>query len=107
MGHVGRQLPGALSMYLTDARPLGIEGERLVLAFSTNLHMKQADKPANRDQIAAAIRAVTGRALRLACELRGEDELELEEDPGMSDDELVERFVREFDATVLDEEEPA
>jgi DNA polymerase-3 subunit gamma/tau len=103
------QLPGHLSMYLSEARPLGIEGERLIVAFSetAGLHMKQADKPANRDQIATAIRAVTGRALRLAYELRGEEELEIEDDPGVSEEELIQRFVREFDATVLDEEDPA
>jgi hypothetical protein len=102
------QLPDHLSMYLAEARPMGVDGERLIVAFSANLHMKQADKPANRDQIAAAIRAVTGRALRLAYELRGEEELEdAEEEPGMSDEELIQRFVREFDATVLDEEDPA
>jgi DNA polymerase-3 subunit gamma/tau len=102
------QLPDHLSMYLAEARPMGVDGERLIVAFSANLHMKQADKPANRDQIAAAIRAVTGRALRLAYELRGEDEAEdVEDEPGMSDEQVIERFVREFDATVLDEEDPA
>ena len=69
--------------------------------------MKQADRPANRDQISEALRTVTGRALRLAYELRSDDELldAGDLDPALSEEELIQRFVTEFDATVLEDGE--
>ena len=63
---------------------------------------KHADKPANRDAVAAGVRAVTGRALRVKYELRTDEELELdggdEPDFAVSEHELVDRMLQEFDA---------
>jgi hypothetical protein len=66
---------------------------------------KHADKPANRDAVAAAVQAVTGRALRVKYELRSDEELEVGEEPefALSEHDLVDRMLHEFDAT---EEEP-
>jgi hypothetical protein len=71
------------------------------------LLMKQAERPANRDEISAAVRAVTGRAVRLAYELRSDDELALDviAAEAISEEELIDRFIQEFDATVLDDGE--
>jgi DNA polymerase-3 subunit gamma/tau len=104
------QLPDHLSAFLAEAVPVGFEDERLVVAWSESaaLMMKQADRPANREQISEAVRTVTGRVLRLAYELRSEDELAEaggDADPALSEDELIQRFVTEFDATVLDDGE--
>ncbi|HVL96768.1 MAG TPA: DNA polymerase III subunit gamma/tau [Solirubrobacteraceae bacterium] len=103
---VREQLSDHLSEWLAEALPVALESDTLTLAWSESaaILMRQADRPANRDQIAAAVRTVTGRALRLAYELRADDELELEP-AGVSEEELIDRFVREFEATVLDEED--
>jgi DNA polymerase-3 subunit gamma/tau len=104
-----QQLPDHLSAFMAEAVPIGLKDDRLVVAFSESagLMMKAADRPANKDQITAALRAVTGRPLGVKYELRTDDELAEAEgaDPGLSEDELIQRFVTEFDATVLDDGE--
>ena len=60
---------------------------------------RAAEDPAKRELIAQSIRAVTGASLRLAHELRADDELAPAET--LSDDELVARFKAEFDAEEL------
>jgi hypothetical protein len=57
---------------------------------------------------ARAIRAVTGASVRLAHEIRAEAEGEAPAGPPtLSEDELIERFQKEFDAEILsDEDEP-
>ena len=49
------------------------------------------------------IRAVTGASLRLAHELR--DEAAEEQQATLSTDELIERFVEEFEAEILEDPE--
>jgi DNA polymerase-3 subunit gamma/tau len=102
---------GPMGAFLAEAMPVGMDGETLTVAFSESaaLFLRQADRPANREAVAAAVRAVTGRALRLAYELRSDDELDLEaEGPeAISEEELIARFIDEFDAQELPEtEEP-
>ena len=60
------QLEGSLKAMLGETVPLGVEDDRLTVAFSESamLMFRHADKPANREAVAAAVRAVTGRALR-------------------------------------------
>jgi DNA polymerase-3 subunit gamma/tau len=97
------QLEGGLGSMLGGTVPLGVEDGRLTVAFSQDAMVlfKHADKPANRDAVAAAVRAVTGRALRVKYELRSDEELELADEPdfAMSEHELVDRMLEEFDAT--------
>jgi hypothetical protein len=100
---------GPLGAFLAEAMPVHLDGETLTVAFSESaaLFLRQADRPANRDAVSAAVRAVTGRALRLAYELRSDEELEFAEDVpvAVSEDELIERFKQAFDATELDHRE--
>jgi len=105
-----QELGGGLGDMLGGTVPLTVEDDRLTVAFSQTMVVlfKHADKPANRDAVAAAVRAVTGRALRVKYELRTEEELELEgEEPGfaLSESELIDRIVGELDATEIDDPE--
>ena len=54
--------------------------------------------------IGRAIRAVTGASLRLAHEMRAESAEAGA--PGLSDEELIERFVEEFEAEILPAPDP-
>jgi DNA polymerase-3 subunit gamma/tau len=104
---VVEQLEGGLQAMLAGTVPLAVEGSHLTVAFSQSAMVlfKHADKPANRDAVAAAVQAVTGRALRVKYELRSDEELEVGEEPefALSEHDLVDRMLHEFDAT---EEEP-
>ena len=62
---------------------------------------RKAEEPACREQIAEAIRAVTGSTLRLAYALSDEAAPAATAAPALSEDELIERFMREFDAEEL------
>ena len=88
-----------LAAMLQEARPaeLADEGLTLVWPESAAFSKRAAEDPAKREMIAQSIRAVTGASLRLAHELRADDELAPTEAP-LSDDELVDRFKREFSA---------
>jgi DNA polymerase III subunit gamma/tau len=87
-----------LAAMLREARPTSLAGEGLTLAWpeSARLSKSHAEDPAKREQIAQSIRAVTGASLRLAHELRA-DVGSAAATP-LTDDELVERFKREFGA---------
>jgi DNA polymerase III subunit gamma/tau len=91
-----------LAAMLREARPaeLADEGLTLVWPESAAFSKRAAEDPAKRELIAQSIRAVTGASLRLAHELRADDELAPAEAP-LSDDELVARFKAEFDAEEL------
>ncbi len=104
-----KALEGGLGDMLSGTVPLALDDEKLTVAFSSAAMVlfKHADKPANRDAVAAAVKAVTGQALRIKYELRSDEELELEsaseeEDP-LSEHDLVDRMLHEFDAI---EEDP-
>jgi DNA polymerase-3 subunit gamma/tau len=91
-----------LAAMLREARPaeLADEGLTLVWPESAAFSKRAAEDPAKRELIAQSIRAVTGASLRLAHELRADEELAPTAAP-MSDDELVARFKAEFDAEEL------
>jgi DNA polymerase-3 subunit gamma/tau len=100
-----------LAALLQTARPAGLGGKDLTLAWpeSSGFLKRKAEDPANQELISQAIRAVTGSSLRLAYELRTDGELAAatagREAPALSEEELVNRFVEEFDAEVLPPEE--
>jgi DNA polymerase III subunit gamma/tau len=105
---------GMLGAALAEARPVAVEGGEAVLAFPAGADFlkRKAEGEEHRRTVATALRELSGASLRPRYELR-----ELE-DAGLapaaaaaplprSDDELVARFVAEFDAEELIEEEGA
>ncbi len=75
-------------------------------AESAAFYKRKAEDPACREQIATAIRAVTGSSLRLAYALADDAaHQQAAAEPTMSEDELIDAFMREFDAEELPAEE--
>ncbi len=98
-----------LAAVIADAQPVELAGEELTVAFAPSAAFlkKKAEDGANRTAVAEALRQVTGRRLRPSYELR---EL-LEQDGGavvtLSEEELVARFMSEFDAEELPDDAPS
>jgi DNA polymerase-3 subunit gamma/tau len=101
-----------LAAALEKAQPVDLDGGEATFAFAReeSFFKGTAERDEHRQRVAEAIRALSGTPLRPRYELR---ELEVEL-PGMpapiapTDDELVDRFVAEFDAEeLLDDEEGA
>jgi DNA polymerase-3 subunit gamma/tau len=98
-----------LHALMENARPSGLDGGELTLSWaeSSAFSKRKAEEPACRDHIAEAIRAVTGSSLRLAYALSDEAAPAAAGPAALSEEELIERFMREFDAEELPaEEEP-
>jgi DNA polymerase-3 subunit gamma/tau len=98
-----------LAAVLQSARPSQVADSELTIAWpeSAGFFKRKAEDPASKETIVRAIRAVTGTSLRLAYELRDDTALAAQAAaaPRMSEEELVNRFVEEFDAEVLPPEE--
>ncbi len=94
-----------LAEHLKVARPTALGNGELTLAWAetSGLSKRKAEDAANRELIGRAIRAVTGASLRLAHELAADGPEP--EAATLSPDELVERFVEEFEAEILPESE--
>jgi DNA polymerase-3 subunit gamma/tau len=94
-----------LAEHLKVARPASLGDGELTLAWAetAGLSKRKAEDAANRELIVRAIRAVTGAGLRLAHELAADTPEESA--PTLSHDELIERFVEEFEAEILEEPE--
>jgi DNA polymerase III subunit gamma/tau len=96
-----------LAGLLEDARPAALAESGLTLTWpeSSSFSKRKAEDPENRELIVGAIRAVTGTSLRLAYELRSDAEAAggwaPSPPPAMSEDDLVKRFMDEFDAEEL------
>jgi hypothetical protein len=94
---------------LDAARPVAVGGGELTLAFPAGASFlkRKAEQDDYRRAAADAVRAVTGTRLALRYELRdviqGEEPTENE----LSGEELVRRFIEEFDAEEILEEESA
>jgi DNA polymerase III subunit gamma/tau len=86
---------------ISDARPVELRENELVVAFAREdrFNQRQAALPEHRAIVEDAIRGLAGRPLRVSFELR---DLEPEEAAAAarppSEDEIVARFVTEFDA---------
>jgi DNA polymerase III subunit gamma/tau len=95
---------------LADARPVTVTERDLTLAFPTGAAFlkRKAEQEDHRRVTAEALRTVTGQALALRYELR--EELAAEEQDGagvLSGEELVRRFLEEFDAEeLLEDDDP-
>jgi hypothetical protein len=98
-----------LAALLTDARPIAVSERELTLAFPAGADFlkRKAEQDEHRRATAEALKSVSGRALGLRYELRdGEDEQGAKDrGTGLSGEELVRRFVEEFDAEEILEED--
>jgi DNA polymerase-3 subunit gamma/tau len=75
----------------------------LTWAESHAFFKRKVEDPGNREHVVSAIRDVTGTTLRLRCELCDDAEIQAEapDDPLLSEEELIARFMAEFDAQEL------
>jgi hypothetical protein len=89
-----------LGSVIAGARPVELDGDDLTVAFDSSAPFmkKKAEDADNRMAVAAVLRELTGRRLRLSYELR---ELESVPEGGLSEEEWVARFVDELDAQEL------
>ena len=97
-----------LAAVLQSASPSSVDDSELTIAWpeSAGFFKRKAEDPASKETIVRAIRAVTGTSLRLAYELRDDAAIAAAPStPRLSEEELVNRFVEEFDAEVLPSEE--
>jgi DNA polymerase III subunit gamma/tau len=97
-----------LHAVMENARPLALDDGELTLSWaeSAAFYKRKAEDPACREQIATAIRSVTGNSLRLAYALAADDDHPADDATApLSEDELIDTFMREFDAEELPAEE--
>ena len=96
-----------LAALLSDARPIEVRDRELTLAFPGGAAFlkRKAEQEDHRRVAREALQAVTGQRLILRYELRDADE-EQDDDAVLSGEELVRRFMEEFDAEEVLEEEP-
>jgi DNA polymerase-3 subunit gamma/tau len=93
-----------LAALLADARPVAIDQRGLTVAFPAGAAFlkRKAEQDDHRRVAAEAVKTVTGQGLALHYELRENGELEQEVGaPVLSGEELVRRFIEEFDAEEL------
>jgi DNA polymerase-3 subunit gamma/tau len=96
-----------LAALLSDARPIAVHDQELTLAFPGGAAFlkKKAEQDDYRRVAGEALQAVTGQRLVLRYELRDAGD-EPDGDPVLSGEELVRRFMEEFDAEEVFEDEP-
>lgn len=94
-----------IAALLQEARPAGCDGRQVTLTWAEShaFFKRKVEDPGNRERVLVAIREVTGASLRLTCELCDDDEIRAEApvEQSVSEDELIARFVAEFDAHEL------
>jgi DNA polymerase III subunit gamma/tau len=97
-----------LAWALREAHPTALAEGGLTLAWpeSSMLSRRQAEDPAKQELIAHAIRAVSGASFKLAHEVRAGEAAAAPAGPALSEAELVERLMAEFDAEELPPEDP-
>jgi DNA polymerase-3 subunit gamma/tau len=96
-----------LAALLSDARPVAVHERELTVAFPGGAAFlkRKAEQDDYRRVAGEALQAVTGQRLALRYELR-EDEEENGGEEVLSGEELVRRFMEEFDAEEVLEDEP-
>jgi hypothetical protein len=94
-----------VSALLAEARPTALEGERLTVTFPSGSTFSKKKAESNRGLLHDALRGLTGHSLVLVHEL-GEDNGDAEgaAPRTLSEEELLERLVREFGAKEVFEE---
>jgi DNA polymerase-3 subunit gamma/tau len=92
----GNQL---LAGCLVEARPVGVSGRDLTLAFTPEcaFQKRKAEDPAARQQLTTSFKELTGIAPRLIFETRDAEELGAEPE-AISEDDFIARLRAEFDA---------
>jgi DNA polymerase-3 subunit gamma/tau len=100
-----REHNAMLAALLADARPVEIEDGSLKLAFPAGAAFlkRKAEQDDHRRAAADAVRSLTGQSLTLHYELRDDDSVAAAApgEPALSGEELVRRFLEEFDAEEL------
>jgi DNA polymerase-3 subunit gamma/tau len=103
-----------LSTVFAAARPLAVDAEQAVLKVgfppSAAFNKRKAEAQANRERLAEAVRTIVGHSLRpvyVLLDSEPEGEGANGGDPGLSEEELIERIKSEFDAEEFDAEEGA
>jgi DNA polymerase-3 subunit gamma/tau len=94
-----------LAACLSHARPIALADDQLTLAWSSAFSKRKGEDPANNAVITEAIRAVSGLSVRLSHDLRPDDEPS-SAPPALSEEELIARFMEEFDAEELPPDDP-
>jgi DNA polymerase-3 subunit gamma/tau len=94
---------GMLGAALGAARPMAVEGDRLIVAFPPDAAFVKKKAEANRDLVARALRGLTGHSLTVAYELR--EDARPAGPELLGEDELIERLRAEFAAEEVFEEE--
>jgi DNA polymerase-3 subunit gamma/tau len=96
-----------LAALLSDARPVAVGESELTLAFPGGAAFlkRKAEQEDHRRVAGEALRAVTGQRLVLRYEL-SDHEPEPDGDAVLSGEELVRRFMEEFDAEEVFEDDP-
>jgi DNA polymerase III subunit gamma/tau len=87
---------GMLGAALGAARPLALEGDRLVVAFPPDAAFVKKKAEANRELVQRALRGLSGQSLSVAYELR--DDGEAAGPVLLGEEELIERLRAEFAA---------
>ena len=97
-----------LAALLSDARPIAVHDHELTLAFPGGAAFlkKKAEQDDYRRVAGEALQAVTGQRLVLRYELRDVEDEESTANQVLSGEELVRRFMEEFDAEEVFEDEP-
>ena len=101
-----RQGNAMLAATLEAARPVALSGQALTLAFPSGgaFFKRKAEQDDYRRAAADAVRSVTGATLALRYELRDNAPAQADDGSGLTGEELVRRFMEEFDAEeVLDD----
>jgi DNA polymerase-3 subunit gamma/tau len=94
-----------LAHVLRSARPIGVDGGTVTLGFPEIFLKRKAEDPSNREALAVALRSITGMPLRPAFELCSSEDVAAPGAAVLSEDELLARFMAEFDAEELPPEE--
>jgi DNA polymerase III subunit gamma/tau len=94
---------GMLGAALGAARPMAIEGDRLIVAFPPDAAFVKKKAEANRDLVARALRGLTGHSLTVAYELR--EDARPAGPELLGEEQLIERLRAEFAAEEVFEEE--
>jgi DNA polymerase-3 subunit gamma/tau len=97
-----------LAALLSDARPVAVHDRELTLAFPGGAAFlkKKAEQEDYRRVAGEAVQTVTGQRLVLRYELREHEDSEDSGETVLSGEELVRRFMEEFDAEEVLEDEP-
>jgi hypothetical protein len=103
-----RQENAMLAATLETARPVTLNDQALTLAFPAGaaFFKRKAEQDDYRRAAAEAVRSVTGARLTLRYELRDDAPVTIENGAELTGEELVQRFMEEFDAEEVLDDDP-